>query len=78
MTKEIKLAEDLLKFIGESPSSFHVVKNVKDELMENGFVELDNKERWEIKKGGKYFVIINHSAIIAFVEIGRASCRERV
>lgn len=67
MTKEIKLAEDLLKFIGESPSSFHVVKNVKDELMENGFVELDNKERWEIKKGGKYFVITNHSAIIAFV-----------
>lgn len=67
MTKEVKFAENLLKFIEKSPSSFHVVKNVKNELMENGFVELDSRERWDIKKGGKYFVITNDSAITAFV-----------
>ena len=67
LTKEIKFAEDLLEFIKRSPSSFHVVKNVKDELIENDFIELDSRERWDIKKGGKYFVTTNDSAIVAFV-----------
>lgn len=39
---------------------------MKNILIDNGFEELDEKERWQIKAGGKYFVTRNDSAIIAF------------
>lgn len=67
MTKELNFAQDLIDFIGKSPSAFHVVENVKEELVYNGFTELNFSERWNIKKEGKYFVTKNDSALIAFV-----------
>jgi len=67
MTKELSLAKDLIDFIYDSPSPFHAVDNVRKTLDENGYVELKNRERWDIKKGGKYYITKNHSAIIAFV-----------
>lgn len=70
MTKELKFAQDLIDFIHESPSAFHVVKYTKEELIENGFIELDSKEKWNIKREGKYFVTKNDSALIAF-EVGK-------
>ena len=57
---------ELLEFLDKSPSSFHAVWNMKNILIDNGFEELDEKERWQIKAGGKYFAIRNDSAIIAF------------
>lgn len=63
---ELELAKDLIDFIYESPSAFHTVKNIKKILVKEGFIELDQGERWELQKGGKYFVIRNDSAIIAF------------
>lgn len=59
-------AEKLLKFIDKSPSAFHVINNMKEELLEAGFTELKEKDRWEICKGGKYFVTRNLSSVIAF------------
>ena len=35
----------LLDFIDASPSCFHVVDNLKKELVENGYTELD-EEKW--------------------------------
>lgn len=67
MTKELNFAQDLIDFIGKSPSAFHVIENVKEELVYNGFTELNFSERWNIKKEGKYFVNKNDSALIAFV-----------
>lgn len=58
---------ELLDFLDRSPSSFHAVWNMKNELINNGFTELDEKERWNIVFGGKYFVTRNDSALIAFV-----------
>ena len=59
---------DMLEFIDNSPTAFHAVKNCKDLLIENGFSELCEGERWEYREGGKYFVVSNGSSIIAFVK----------
>ncbi|MDF2503774.1 M18 family aminopeptidase [Clostridium sp.] len=67
MCNEIELAENLIDFIYESPSAFHAVKSVKKILSRKGFMELKEGDRWELQKGGKYFVIRNDSAIISFV-----------
>jgi len=67
MSNELKFAQELVDFIYESPTAFHAVKNVKDTLVESGFEELEEHEKWKLKKGGKYFVTKNDSALIAFV-----------
>ncbi|KNF10184.1 M18 family aminopeptidase 2 [Gottschalkia purinilytica] len=66
MIKEAEFARQLIDFIYDSPSSFHVVNNVKDKLLKEGFRELDIRERWNVQKGRKYFTIKNDSAIVAF------------
>ena len=63
---EIEQAEELINYIYESPTSFHAVKNAVSELEKFGFVEIKEGEALKIKKGGKYFVTKNQSALIAF------------
>ena len=58
--------ENMLEFIDKSPSPFHTVDNLARVLTEAGFTRLYEDERWQIKEGGKYFVIKNSSSIIAF------------
>ncbi|MFL0246419.1 M18 family aminopeptidase [Candidatus Clostridium stratigraminis] len=67
MEQELKLAEELIDFIYESPSAFHAALSVKNNLLEKGFTELKEEEAWKLNKGGKYFTTKNDSAIIAFV-----------
>lgn len=64
-----QLANELIEFIHKSPSSFHVVLNAKQELLEHGYKQLFAGDAWDIQKGGKYFVTKNHSSLFAF-EIG--------
>ncbi len=61
-----QIAEKLLTFIKESPTAFQAVETMKKRFTENGFTELSEEEHWELQGGGKYFVIRNHSALIAF------------
>ncbi len=61
-----KNAEKLLNFIEKSPSCFHVIDNMKQELAANGFTELREQDSWQIEAGGAYYVTRNGSAIIAF------------
>ena len=58
--------EQLLDFIEKSPSPFHVIENMKEELDNAGFHELKENKRWNIKNGGSYYVTRNDSSIIAF------------
>lgn len=67
MTRELKFANELIDFIYESPTAFHAVESVKNTLLSSDFVELKEDERWNLKKGGKYFVTKNDSAVTAFV-----------
>lgn len=60
-------AEGLLQFLNDSPIAFYAVKNAAALLKENGFEELKETESWSLKNEGRYFVVKNNSAVIAFV-----------
>lgn len=63
----MNICEETLDFINKSPSCFHAVENLKNVLLENGFEQLKEDEKWKVKAGGKYFVVRNGSSIISFV-----------
>ncbi len=65
MTKK-KFNHDLLDFLDRSPTPFHAVAEMKKKLLDASFVQLDEKESWDLKKKGSYFVIRNDSSIVAF------------
>ena len=67
--------EELFDFINKSPSPYHAIDNLRAYLLENGYEELAEKERWDmrIQEGGKYFTTRNYSSIIAF-EIPEKEC----
>lgn len=66
MGKESKTAKELLTFIKNSPSVYHVVDNIKSMLAEQGFEELKENETWQVKASKGYFVVRNDSSVIAF------------
>ena len=65
--EELKFAQDLIDFIYTSPTAFHAVDSTKRILLNCGYKELLEQDKWKIDKGGKYFVTKNSSALIAFV-----------
>ena len=58
--------KQVMSLLSKSYSPFHVVKNIKEELLKNGYIELDEKENFALEKGRNYFVTRNDSSIIAF------------
>ena len=56
----------LLEFIKKSPSAFHAADNVKNALEAAGYERLEEGNAWDLKAPGKYFVMRNGSAVIAF------------
>lgn len=67
MNKEIKdITEGLFRFLRKSPTAFHAVKQIGEELEAFGYEELREEQVWDIVPGGKYYVIRNSSSIIAF------------
>lgn len=66
---ENKLALELLDFINESKTAYHGAHTVKSMLDKEGFIEIKETDKWNLTKGGKYYVMKNQSAVIAF-EVG--------
>ncbi len=64
-----EISKELLTFLKKSPSPFHAVANLKEELSANGYTELLEGKAWKVEEGGKYFVTRNGSSIIA-VHVG--------
>lgn len=64
--KEERFSADLLQYLNESPTAYHAVENAAVLLREQGFQELKETESWSLQKSGKYFVVKNGSALIAF------------
>lgn len=60
-----EIISGLTDFIGKSPTAFHAVANLEAILRENGYQRLCEGEKWEIVKGGRYYVTRNDSSIIA-------------
>lgn len=61
-----QVSEDMLDFIKKSPSPYHVVDNIRKQLLEAGFQELFENRKWELAFEGRYFVVRNDSSVIAF------------
>ncbi len=61
-----KTAKDLMKFIDASHSTFHVIKNSEEMLLKAGFTQLNPQEKWQLKPGGKHFVNVFGSTLVAF------------
>lgn len=64
---ELEEVNELINYIYESPTAFHAVKNAISILKKFKFIELKEEDSWKIEKGGKYFVVKNNSALIAFI-----------
>ena len=56
---------NLFDFISDSTCTFTCIENIKNKLKNNGYIELYENDKWDIKDG-KYFVIRNDASIIAF------------
>lgn len=61
-----ELSTELLHFIEKSPSCFHAVETMKQELLAAGYQELLESRPWNLSPGGRYFVTRNCSSLIAF------------
>lgn len=59
--------QDLKDFLDSSPVNFWAVETLRRRLEEHGFSELDMKAHWDIKPGGRYYVVKNGSALFAFI-----------
>lgn len=64
--QNMKISNELIDFIDRSPSMFHSVQTISDELEAAGFTYLPESSAWSLKKGGKYYTTRNGSSVIAF------------
>lgn len=70
--KDIKpedYTQSFLDFINNNPTVWHTVEFFSKRLEDEGFKKLSERENWtnELKRGGKYYVTRNGSALVAFV-----------
>lgn len=67
MKNELKITRDMLKFIEESPSSFHAAKQLEQMLEQAGFQKLSEEDDFCLERGKGYYVTRNASSVIAFM-----------
>lgn len=62
----MEINQELFAFIRESPTSYHAVRRMGEELQKKGYGSLPEEEDWKLEEGGKYYVTRNGSSLIAF------------
>ncbi len=62
----LKRGNDLCKFLNKGVSQYHIVSNIKESLLKNGFQNFNYKNRWDIPNRLKGFVQFGNSSIFAF------------
>lgn len=60
------ITQEMLDFIQQSPTPFHVCQNTAQLLVAAGFTQLHESEHWQCQPEQGYFVLRNDSSIIAF------------
>lgn len=60
------MIEQLKAFIEESTTAYQTVQTVKKQLLDAGYVEILEKDSWDLANGKGYFVTRNDSSLIAF------------
>lgn len=66
MNNAVENASKYLEFVNESPTKYHAIDNVVKLLNEKGYNPLKIDEKWELESFGKYYIIQDDSALIAF------------
>lgn len=64
--------EGFLNFVKNSPTAYHAAAEIEKKLLLNGFNKLSENQKWNLEYGGKYYIIRNGSAIMAFTIPERA------
>ena len=64
--KQEKCNKELMELVSHAVSPFHAVSYVADKLKEEEYEELRMKDKWKLKKGGKYYIIHHGTTLIAF------------
>lgn len=59
--------KDMMNFLDGSPCNFLAVSNIAKRLEADGFTHLDQRDKWNLTPGGKYYVTQNDSAIFGFI-----------
>lgn len=62
-----EIIKDLLAFLDGSSSRFQASWQIKNRLQKAGFAELSEKSSFKLKKGGKYYIQRQDTAIVAFM-----------
>ena len=60
------LGDDLRAFVDLSPTPFHAVSELTRRLTAAGFTELSERDRWELRPGGRHWVARDGGSLIAF------------
>ncbi|MCA9621248.1 MAG: M18 family aminopeptidase [Myxococcales bacterium] len=71
----VALAKRMIAFIDASPTPYHAVQNLAEQLREDGFRPLDERDVWTLEPGDRRFTIREGGTLIAFV-VGRRSPAE--
>lgn len=58
--------KDFFDFINASPTAFHAIKNISALLEKRGYIQISEKEDYELCKGKNYYVTRNDSSLMAF------------
>lgn len=66
MASVTSAASDLVSFLNASVTAYHAVDTLEKRLLGAGFIQLSEKQVWDVKPGHAYFVTRNKSAIMAF------------
>ncbi len=58
--------QKLKEFLSGAYTAYHATELAEQALCENGFVKLSETDDWELKEGGKYYVVRSGSSFVAF------------
>ena len=59
------IARGLMEFLDQSPVNFYAALTVANRLDAAGYERLDPTQAWDIRPGGKYYMVKNDSAVFA-------------
>ena len=59
------VSDNLLTFLNNSPTALHAVEETKKTLLNKGFIEICEKDKWNLKPGDKFFTVRENTALIA-------------
>ena len=57
---------NLRNFLDKARSAYHAAALIKEELEQAGYCRLQEADTWQLKAGGKYYLMRNDSAVVAF------------